>query len=247
MPHDIQTRGKKAPDAHKRPATTTHQTDEELITAQMHQAEAIQQANLNPGALSQGTVLQLQQVIGNQAVGRLLDRQVGMEERSGDPDQPVQRMKDKDGNIVGLDMAECSLVGIAHEAEQSFATVRSQAWMSSPEHKVLYEIKWDGAVVPGGTHLDQVANQGSDWVIDKSKDGEPIGDRDSPQPAYFNNENEMKSAQETGTFFYYNDPIQQRRLRGGSWWFRLKVVDGSDNVLSQSHAVEVDWDTNQPD
>jgi hypothetical protein len=159
-------------------------------------------------------------------------------------DQTVQRVeRDETGNIVGLDMATCSLVGVAHEKMKSFATVKSEAWMSKPTHNVVYEIKWDAAVVPGGQHLGQVEGQASDWVVDKSKDGEPIGDRGNTKmnAPYFQNDLNWEHDPETGRYFYYHDPIQQRRLRGGSWWFRLKVVDKKGSVLSQSHDVEVPW------
>ncbi len=157
-------------------------------------------------------------------------------------DQTIQRAKkDESGNFEGLDMATSSLVGVAHEETKSFATIKSEAWMSSQAHRVVYEIKWDAAVTPGGNHLDQVKGQASDWVVDKSKDGVPIGDRKDKNAPYFNNDTDMNHAPETGRYFSFNDPIQQRRLRGGSWWFRLKVVDKNNNVLSQSHDVEVNW------
>ena len=47
--------------------------------------------------------------------------------------------------------------------------------------------------------------------------------------------------QQAGVYFQFNDAIEQNRLSGGSWWFRLKVVDADDKVLSQSHDIEVDW------
>jgi len=157
-------------------------------------------------------------------------------------DQTIQRAKkDESGNFEGLDMATSSLVGVAHEETESFATVKSEAWMSSQTHSVVYEIKWDAAVAPGGNHLGQVMGQASDWVVDKSKDGVPIGDRKDKNAPYFNNDTNMNHAPETGRYFRFNDAIQQRRLRGGSWWFRLKVVDKHNNVLSQSHEVEVNW------
>jgi hypothetical protein len=158
--------------------------------------------------------------------------------------QKIQRVeRDETGNIVELDMATCSLVGVAHEKMKSFATVKSEAWMSTPTHSVVYEIKWDAAVVPGGHHLGQVAGQASDWVVDKSKDDEPIGDRGNMKmnAPYFKNDLNWEHDPEAGRYFYYHDPIQQRRLRGGSWWFRLKVVDKKGSVLSQSHDVEVPW------
>lgn len=238
MSHDVKQSHKKTGESHRNPTAVEHQRDEVLLDTQSPAAE-IQQVSQNPGSLSQGAVLQLQQLIGNQAVGQLLTAS----KPSPTDEQAVQRIKDEKGNIVGLDMATCELVGIYHEKDKSFATVRSQAWMSSPEHNVVYEIKWDKKVVPGGTHLGQKADTASDWVVDKSAGGEPIGDREGEQAPYFNNETEMKHDAENGTFFWYNDPIQQRRLSGGSWWFRLKVVDGSDTVLSQSHPVEVDWDS----
>ena len=157
-------------------------------------------------------------------------------------DQTIQRAKkDESGNFEGLDMATSSLVGVAHEETESFATVKSEAWMSSQTHSVVYEIKWDAAVAPGGNHLGQVMGQASDWVVDKSKDGVPIGDRKDKNAPYFNNDTNMNHAPETGRYFRFNDAIQQRRLRGGCWWFRLKVVDKHNNVLSQSHEVEVNW------
>jgi hypothetical protein len=157
--------------------------------------------------------------------------------------QTIQRVKrDETGNIVGLDMATCSLVGVAHEEKKSFATVKSEAWMSKPTHSVVYEIKWDAAVVPGGDHLGQVKGQASDWVVDKSIDGEAIGDRGTKKmiAPYFKNDLTWE-LDPAGRFFSYNDPIEQRRLQGGSWWFGLKVVDEKGSVLSQSHDVEVNW------
>jgi hypothetical protein len=140
-------------------------------------------------------------------------------------------------------MATCELGGVQHDdnAGKSFALVQSKAWVSSPDHRVVYDIKWDAAVVPGGTHLGQAPNQASDWVIDKSPDGTPIGDRNDNNAPYFNNETEMIQDAKNGRYFQFNDSIEQSRLRGGSWWFRLKVLDKNDKVVSQSHDIEVNW------
>ena len=157
-------------------------------------------------------------------------------------EQTIQKVEmDDSGNFKGLDMATSLLVGVAHENDKSFATVISEAWMSSQAHSVVYEIKWDVAVAPGGNHLGQVKDQASDWVVDKSIDGIPIGDRKDKNAPYFNNDTDMDHAPKTGRYFRFTDAIQQRRLRGGSWSFRLKVVDKHNNVLSQSHDVEVNW------
>jgi hypothetical protein len=201
---------------------------------------AIQLAKLDLESLTPSDVLQLQRVVGNKAISQLLAD--SSKNQSAIQDQTIQRERDESGNIVGLDMATCSLVGVHHEETKSSALVESKAWMSSPTHSVVYEIKWDAEVVPGGSHLGQVEGQASDWVVDKSADGEPIGDRENEKEApYFNNDLEMKRAPKTGRFFWFPDDIKQRRLRGGSWWFRLKVIDEDNNVLSQSHDVEVPW------
>ncbi len=85
-----------------------------------------------------------------------------------------------------------------------------------------------------------VKGQESDWIVDLSGDGEAIGDRVGAQAPYF--DDDFSPDEVSGQYFYYTDPIQQFRKQGGSWWFRLKVVDAEGNVLSQSHEVEVNWD-----
>jgi hypothetical protein len=166
-------------------------------------------------------------------------------EKSTTTNHQVQRVeRDKNGAIVGLDMATCSLIGVAHDdvKNKSYATVSSEAFLSSPAHSVIYEIKWDAAVVPGGHHLGQVQGQASDWVVDKSRDGVPIGDRKNNKNApYFKSDLNMDFDRKAGRYFIFQDAIEQRRLRNGSWWFRLKVVDKSGSILSQSHDVEVPW------
>jgi hypothetical protein len=142
------------------------------------------------------------------------------------------------GNVT-LDMATCSLLGVQHEDTKSFATVKSEAWMSSPLHKVLYEIKWDAAVVPGGKHLGQQDGVASDWITDLSPYGVPIGVRNDPNAPYFADDGNHDP--QNGKYFLFNDGIQQARKYGGSWWFRLKVVDQHGGVLSESHPVEVPW------
>ena len=146
----------------------------------------------------------------------------------------VQMMPD------GLDMATCNLVGIINTDDRSEALVESRAIMSDPSHRVIYEIKWDAAVVPGGDHLGQLPNQASDWIVDRSPTGIPIGDRNDPNAPYFDNDADLTHDLQ-GRYFTFNDNIVQGRLRGGSWWFRLKIVDLGNNVLSMSHEVEVSW------
>lgn len=200
----------------------------------------IQRASHDPSSLTPCDMVQLQHAIGNRVVSQLLAQ--SSETSSMLQGQTIQReTRDEDNCIAGLDMATCSLVGVGHNETHSFATVRSEAYMSSPTHRVVYEIKWDAAVVPGGRHLGQIPNQASDWVVDKSVEGVPIGDREGLNAPYFNNDIDMRHELLRGRYFYFNDPIQQHRLRGGSWWFRLKVVDENNQVLSQSHAAEVPW------
>jgi hypothetical protein len=166
-------------------------------------------------------------------------------EKSTVPDKKLQRVeRDENGAIVGLDMATCSLIGVDHDdvKNQSYATVRNEAFLSSSTHSVVYEIKWDANVTPGGHHLGQVQGQASDWVVDKSIDGLAIGDRKNNKDApYFTSDLQLDFDPQEGRYFTFNDPIIQRRLRNGSWWFRLKVVDKAGSVLSQSHDVEVPW------
>ena len=163
-------------------------------------------------------------------------------DKSTSRDQAIQRVKrDDTGAIVGLDLATCEFNGVAHEKEKSFASVVAEAFVSSPDHSVVYEIKWDEAVVPAGTHLGQVEGKASDWVVDKSPTGDPIGDRATEPTHYFTNDKGWEQNATKGRYFYFRDGIEQDRLRGGSWWFRLKVIDGDGKVLSQSYDVEVNW------
>ncbi len=180
---------------------------------------------LRGGPISTESVLQLQGLAGNGAVSRKIG---GVVQR-----QPI-------ANNTSLDMAECSLLGITHEGDNySTATVKAEAWMSSPLHEVIYEIKWDAAVTPDGGHLGQTEGEESDWIVDLGQDLQPIGDRDNPGSTYFDDDYSLD--QDEGQYFLYHDQIGQSHKEGGSWWFRLKVVDETGNVLSQSHDVEVDW------
>ncbi len=138
-----------------------------------------------------------------------------------------------------------TLAGIQYDNNEdhpaSFASVIAQATLTAPTQRVFYDIRWDGAVVPAGDHLGQQPNTPGGWVEDLSEDGESVGDRNSPLARYFDGPLGNGANRATGLYFYFRDPIaQDGLLTGGSWWFRLRVVDNNNRQLSSSE-VEVPW------
>lgn len=223
----MSSKKKSSHESVKRASKVVDRSSEGHVRARESDSGSMAEATLRGGPVSAASILQLQSLAGNSAVARNVDEVVQR--------QPIP-------NNTSLDMAECSLIGLDHEGDdRSFASVKSEAWLSSPGHRVIYEIKWDAAVAPDGNHLGQTAGQASDWIVDLSQHGEAIGDRDGAQAPYFDDDFKPDKAQ--GQYFYYTDPIQQSRKQGGSWWFRVKVVDAEGKVLSQSHDVQVDWDS----
>ncbi|MBZ5522846.1 MAG: hypothetical protein LAP21_11465 [Acidobacteriia bacterium] len=138
-----------------------------------------------------------------------------------------------------------SLQGPAHDApgNHSYATVTSHATLTHPSQQVVYEIRWDAAVVPGGNHLGQQPLTASNgWVVDRSRDGHPIGDRTIPEYAYyFSNNGYSTGDAQNGLHYYFPDGIEQRELNGGSWWFRIRVIDQNGTTLVTSQEQEIDW------
>ncbi len=128
--------------------------------------------------------------------------------------------------------ASCELVGIAHENGHSFASVRSRATQLQETDRVIYEIAWDAAVAPVG-HEGLYVNEGSasDFVVDKSQDGQAIGD----------NRDHYSRDGADGRVFQYTDGIEWSELNGGAWRFRLRVENGAGSEVARSDEVTVDW------
>ncbi len=139
--------------------------------------------------------------------------------------------------------ATCTLVGVDHEDTKSFALVESEAELPSAEHSVVYEIKWDAAVVPAGTHLGQTEGRASaGWVLDKEPSGTwGVGDRRWDNAFYFDDADRQGHNPRTGLFYSFKDNIQQGRMRGGSWWFRLRIVDKTGKTVLTSNEARVNW------
>ena len=137
-------------------------------------------------------------------------------------------------------ITDMQLIGIAHEAGGSFATVLSTAQLTNVNQRVRYDIRWDAAVVPSGNHLGQIPGQASGWVEDLSQQGEAVGNRNGQMARYFDDNTLDNQNGPGGLFFRYMDPIQQDPLNGGSWWFRVQVLGPGDAVLANQE-IEVDW------
>ncbi len=129
------------------------------------------------------------------------------------------------------------LVGKDHEAGKSYALVTAEAKLTDPSQRVHYEIKWDATVVPGGNHLGQQEGVASDWIEDLSPNGLSVGDRNSPEAKYFDDQHHVDP---NGLIFSFNDGIEQSELNHGSWWFRLRVVNANGAELA-STIKKVDW------
>ncbi len=68
---------------HKRPSQPDRLREEEIFTQGSHPASDVRQARRNPASLTPAAVLQLQRMIGNQAVQRLLARRAPSQEETG--------------------------------------------------------------------------------------------------------------------------------------------------------------------
>ena len=135
-----------------------------------------------------------------------------------------------------------TLHGPDFDAHGSHALVISEAHLTDITQRVMYYIKWDANVVPGGNHLGQVPGRASDWVRDLSPDGQPIGSRTNNMGGFFMNPDFSQQNNAAGLHFYFPDGMRQnRQLNFGSWWFRLRVLSAAGGVLSSSE-IEVNWD-----
>ena len=120
------------------------------------------------------------------------------------------------------------------KSDRSCAVVYGKAELTDQSQRVIYWIKWDEAVVPGGTHLNQDSTPAGTWVEDLSPNGESVGDRNSDMARYWNDK-ACSDYNPGGLYYGYRDPIQQMgRLTGGSWWFKLDVVNKKGKVLASS-------------
>jgi hypothetical protein len=134
-----------------------------------------------------------------------------------------------------------TLQGPDFDAHGSHALVISEAHLTDITQRVMYYIKWDANVVPGGNHLGQVPGRASDWVRDLSPDGQPIGSRVNNMGGFFMNPDFSQQNNAAGLHFYFPDGMRQnRQLNFGSWWFRLRVLSAAGAVLSSSE-IEVNW------
>ena len=124
--------------------------------------------------------------------------------------------------------------------ERSYATVESNAELTGIDQRVIYEIKWGANVVPAGNHLNQNTVPPNTYVEDKAPNGvDSVGDRNSPIHHFFRDQ-DCSIDDPNGLYFHYNDGIEQESLQGGSWWFRIRVIDRGGSTLSSSE-VEIQW------
>lgn len=130
--------------------------------------------------------------------------------------------------------ATCRTIGVQHEDGKSFASVGSIANSLQETDSVVYEIAWDAAVAPvGHKGMDVVEGQASDFIVDRSQEGESIGE----------NRRHYNRDESSGLYsFCYNDGIEwPTDLNGGEWRFRLRVVNGAGTQVACSDVAIVDW------
>lgn len=147
------------------------------------------------------------------------------------------------GKQVGTQLppfTDIKLIGNKNEGTKSYASVESEAQLTGIDQKVVYEIKWDANVVPSGNHLEQNNVPPNTYVVDKAQNGiDTVGERSSPMHRYYEDQ-EYETPNPNGLFFHYVDGIEQDLLQGGSWWFRIRVIDRGGSTLSSSE-VEIKW------
>ncbi|AOX00893.1 hypothetical protein BJP34_16850 [Moorena producens PAL-8-15-08-1] len=135
--------------------------------------------------------------------------------------------------------ATCTLNGCGYDQnlDRSEASVEAKATGLRPEDQVHYEIAWDAPVAPVGHGALQVQEGvASNFVEDLSQTGVRAGD---VKERYTTDKEGYRE-------FNFTDGIQwPGNLTGGSWRFRLRVVDNKNKQVAISEVAVVNWDEKQ--
>jgi len=145
----------------------------------------------------------------------------------------VAQLEDIEMEEIRARVATCVTNGVVHDIGKSFASVSSKAIHLQETDRVIYEIAWDAAVAPVGHEgMHAVANTASDFIVDRSQEGEAIG---NPRAHY-------RRDGANGFVFEFRDGIEwPTELNGGSWRFRLRVVNGAGTEVARSATAIVNW------
>jgi hypothetical protein len=145
----------------------------------------------------------------------------------------VAQLEDIEMEEIRPRIATCVAQGVAFQFGNSYSSVEIRASQLQETDRVIYEIAWDAAVAPvGHDGMHVVANQASDFIVDKSQEGVAIGDVRS----------RYRRDGVNGFVFEYRDGIEwPADLNGGSWRFRLRVVNGAGTEVARSAVAIVNW------
>jgi len=145
----------------------------------------------------------------------------------------VAQLEDIEMEEIRARVATCVTNGVVHDIGKSFASVSSKATYLQETDRVIYEIAWDAAVAPVGHEgMHAVAHTASDFIVDRSQEGEAIGE----SRAHYRRDGA------NGFVFEFRDGIEwPTELNGGSWRFRLRVVNGAGTEVARSAVAIVNW------
>lgn len=145
----------------------------------------------------------------------------------------VAQLEDIEMEEIRPRIATCVSRGVAFEFGKSYSSIDVRASQLQETDRVIYEIAWDASVAPVGHEgMHVVANQASDFITDRSQEGVAIGDVRS----------RYRRDGANGFVFEYRDGIEwPTEFNGGSWRFRLRVVNGAGTEVARSAVATVNW------
>jgi hypothetical protein len=145
----------------------------------------------------------------------------------------VAQLEDIEMEEIRPRIVTCVAQGVQFQFGHSYSSVEINASQLQETDRVIYEIAWDAAVAPVGHEgMHVVANQASDFVVDKSQEGVAIGDVRS----------RYRRDGVNGFVFHFRDGIDwNTELNGGSWRFRVRVVNGAGTQVAISPVATVNW------
>ncbi len=145
----------------------------------------------------------------------------------------VAQLEDIEMEEIRPRIATCISRGVAFEFGKSYSSIDVRASQLQETDRVIYEIAWDAAVAPVGHEgMHVVAGEASDFITDRSQEGVAIGDVRS----------RYRRDGANGFVFEYRDGIEwPAELNGGSWRFRLRVVNGAGTEVARSAVAVVNW------